>query len=408
MSAPEDVWSNGTYVAVADSSNNRALVWLSYPTGNMQAADIVLGQPNANTCATGAQANQMMQTSSVAGDASTLFVADSGNNRVLAYLWAGIQTNMSAAYALGQRDLTSAGANQGTGTQQSDTVVPLGGGFLECGADGGRHVQQPRFGLSVAVSKRPGVGTSVGGQAPSPLEVGGVASKGACRRAVVHLVRVRKGHVRVFGCLPRAHRRRQRKHSDAVDGLENRHHRTFGFSGDIFHHVAHDGPVGLSLTVAAHDDDIDPMLLCRSQNRLRRIATDDLDMRLSHDGTFDVLKEIADGRCARVCFARTTELFSRNDRGIERASHMEHEQLCTAVFAQKSSVPQRRQRSSQTYPRESRCVSTYLQPPPDVVVFPIACPPCANIVSTSLSRTTKEMSQFATHGKRLEMLHRRL
>ena len=130
MSAPEDVWSNGTYVAVADSSNNRALVWLSYPTSNMQAADIVLGQPNATTCATGAQANQMAQTSSLAGDTTTLFVADSGNNRIVAYPWAQMQTNMSASYALGQQDLTSASANQGASISSQTLWYPLAVGFF--------------------------------------------------------------------------------------------------------------------------------------------------------------------------------------------------------------------------------------------------------------------------------------
>lgn len=41
---PHGVWSDGNRLVVTDRSNNRVLIWNSFPTANFQPADIVLGQ----------------------------------------------------------------------------------------------------------------------------------------------------------------------------------------------------------------------------------------------------------------------------------------------------------------------------------------------------------------------------
>ncbi|MDJ0976284.1 MAG: hypothetical protein QNJ98_17620 [Planctomycetota bacterium] len=46
MRTPMGVWSDGTKVLVADTYNNRVLVWNTFPTQNGQAADRVLGAPH--------------------------------------------------------------------------------------------------------------------------------------------------------------------------------------------------------------------------------------------------------------------------------------------------------------------------------------------------------------------------
>ena len=46
---PQGVWIQGTRFFVADTQNHRVLVWNSIPTTNNQAADYVLGQPNFST-----------------------------------------------------------------------------------------------------------------------------------------------------------------------------------------------------------------------------------------------------------------------------------------------------------------------------------------------------------------------
>src|SRR5258708_10827592 len=49
MNLPLAVASDGTNVAVADTANNRVLIWKSFPTVNGQPADIVLGQKDFTT-----------------------------------------------------------------------------------------------------------------------------------------------------------------------------------------------------------------------------------------------------------------------------------------------------------------------------------------------------------------------
>jgi uncharacterized protein (TIGR03437 family) len=46
---PEGVWVQGTQLFVADVQNHRVMVWNSIPTSNNQPADLVLGEPNFST-----------------------------------------------------------------------------------------------------------------------------------------------------------------------------------------------------------------------------------------------------------------------------------------------------------------------------------------------------------------------
>ena len=49
MSTPTAVASDGRILVVADTENNRVLIWNTIPTTNGQPADVVLGQPNFTT-----------------------------------------------------------------------------------------------------------------------------------------------------------------------------------------------------------------------------------------------------------------------------------------------------------------------------------------------------------------------
>ena len=49
LNRPTSVASDGTRLAVADSGNNRVLIWLAWPANSGQAADVVLGQPNGSS-----------------------------------------------------------------------------------------------------------------------------------------------------------------------------------------------------------------------------------------------------------------------------------------------------------------------------------------------------------------------
>src|SRR5262249_8678624 len=52
MRVPTAVASDGTHLAVADTGNNRVLIWNSIPTANGRPADVVIGQKDFGTIKT--------------------------------------------------------------------------------------------------------------------------------------------------------------------------------------------------------------------------------------------------------------------------------------------------------------------------------------------------------------------
>ena len=130
LRGPQGVWIQNGKLFVADTQNNRVLIWNRIPTTNNQAADLVLGQPTFNTntgqsptvTAPTAAANQLENPTSVTSDGTHLFVSDLGFNRVL--IWNTIPTTMdqNADVAVGQPDLTSTAPNDATVCAQ----LPMG------------------------------------------------------------------------------------------------------------------------------------------------------------------------------------------------------------------------------------------------------------------------------------------
>ncbi len=103
--APTDVCSDGTCVAVVDSGNSRILIWNSKPAQNGQPADAVLGQPTASdgnpNLGTGtAGINTVALPTACVFAPEGLYVADTGNNRVL--LFDQLTTGSVAKRVLGQ------------------------------------------------------------------------------------------------------------------------------------------------------------------------------------------------------------------------------------------------------------------------------------------------------------------
>lgn len=105
LSNPSDVMFVGSKVIVADTGNNRVLIWNSLPTNSNKGADIVVGQANINSYSTNLPT--MSGPRAVASDGTRLFVADSGNNRVL--IWNSIPTsdNVAPNVVLGQTDINT-------------------------------------------------------------------------------------------------------------------------------------------------------------------------------------------------------------------------------------------------------------------------------------------------------------
>lgn len=112
--------TSNNYVAVADKENNRVLIWASTPSSNGQAADYVVGQTNLNSSSFGVSSTTLRGPGGVSYDPNSgrLVVSDSGNNRAL--IWSSnIGSNGQAAnYVVGQSNFT-------TGTAQSVSAASL-------------------------------------------------------------------------------------------------------------------------------------------------------------------------------------------------------------------------------------------------------------------------------------------
>jgi len=74
--------TDGTRLLLADRNNNRVLIWNRLPTANTPP-DLVLGQPDFNSNDSGAGRNQLNWPMSVRTDGQRLVVADTYNDRIL-------------------------------------------------------------------------------------------------------------------------------------------------------------------------------------------------------------------------------------------------------------------------------------------------------------------------------------
>lgn len=118
LNVPAGVCPLGDGMAVADAWNHRVLIWHVRPERSNAAADVVLGQadfdaaqPNADRGA--ASAGSLYWPYGVHWDGGRLWVADTGNRRVL--MWQGVPTanGCPADLVLGQCDFATRDENGG-------------------------------------------------------------------------------------------------------------------------------------------------------------------------------------------------------------------------------------------------------------------------------------------------------
>lgn len=110
MASPVAVTVNtsNNYLAIADRDNNRVLIWTSTPWANGAPATYVVGNSSFNSSGYGLTQSTLHTPRGVAFDPNTgyLYVADSDNNRVM--VWDTVTANgQNALYVLGQSDFTT-------------------------------------------------------------------------------------------------------------------------------------------------------------------------------------------------------------------------------------------------------------------------------------------------------------
>ena len=109
MSLPTSVATDGTLLAVADTNNNRVLIWKTIPTSNNQPADVVVGQPDFTTTATSVPptATSLRGPQGVWIQNGKLYVADTQDHRVMIYNSVPTANGASADLVLGQPNFTT-------------------------------------------------------------------------------------------------------------------------------------------------------------------------------------------------------------------------------------------------------------------------------------------------------------
>jgi uncharacterized protein (TIGR03437 family) len=148
MRGPQGVWVSNNHLFVADTSNNRILIWNSIPTVNNQPPDVELGQPDFNHANAppvtisgnpNAAPNELLSPTSVTSDGTHVFVTDLGFNRVL--IWNSLPTanGQNADVEIGQPDMIQTVSNDPNSCGGSLPIGPYGA----CQA----NLSFPRFAL---------------------------------------------------------------------------------------------------------------------------------------------------------------------------------------------------------------------------------------------------------------------
>lgn len=133
MNQPKGIRVVGGRLHVVDSNNHRVLVWNTIPTTGGAPADFALGQPagaanlTTNTAASeNVSASTLLSPTDVDGDATSLYVVDHGNNRVL--VWSPLPSagGVAATSVIGQPSFASFARNGGGPVGNATLSAPNG------------------------------------------------------------------------------------------------------------------------------------------------------------------------------------------------------------------------------------------------------------------------------------------
>lgn len=119
LNVPTGVAAADGVLAVADAWNHRVLIWHGYPKRCNQPADVVLGQADfsgalANRGASVARAETLNWCYGVSIHKQSLYVADTGNRRVLKWNRIPVTNGAAPDLVLGEVDFTTRDENAGT------------------------------------------------------------------------------------------------------------------------------------------------------------------------------------------------------------------------------------------------------------------------------------------------------
>src|SRR3954468_24170027 len=107
---PTAVASDGVRLVVSDTDHNRVLIWNSIPSVNNQPADVVVGQPDFTSLSPSANsptAKTMRGPQGVWIQNGKLYVADTQDNRVMIYNRIPTANGAAADVVLGVNDFTT-------------------------------------------------------------------------------------------------------------------------------------------------------------------------------------------------------------------------------------------------------------------------------------------------------------
>jgi hypothetical protein len=102
MNRPAGLWSDGFRLLVSDTGNNRILYWALFPQRTGAKANYVIGQTEFSRSTAGSSASTLRTPFGVSSDGTRIYVADSGNNRVLEFDSFPIENGEEAVTVYGQ------------------------------------------------------------------------------------------------------------------------------------------------------------------------------------------------------------------------------------------------------------------------------------------------------------------
>lgn len=110
---PSGIWSDGNKLIVADAWNHRVLIWTQFPQNNGQPADVVIGQPDfeSNEPNVAGVGNDPSESSlnwpyGVFSDGTSLWIADTGNRRILYFNTIPDTSYKAADEVIGKEDFS--------------------------------------------------------------------------------------------------------------------------------------------------------------------------------------------------------------------------------------------------------------------------------------------------------------